>query len=102
MFANENAIRLLVSNDPTASRREKDIVISALLNLPMSNCDDGCEHRNGVVSFDHAARVLGYRNKSSVYALVKKGVLRAYYGGAGKSRATGIILSSLNKALEIS
>jgi len=96
MFANREAIEMLVRGDSTASDAEKSSVLGMMSGggVAVSAKPEG---ERLVVSFEEAARMLGYRSLRGVYKAVGDGVLKAYYGGKSARRATGVLMSSIRQ-----
>ena len=99
MFANAQAIRTLIENDPTATRRERDSAIAALTGTApaLSPLEDGSR---AVIRIPDAAKMLGYKGARGVYRCIADGVLTAYYGGRSRRRATGVTRESIIRAME--
>ena len=96
MFANYDALVSLVTIDRRASDEEKEAVLSMLRGdaRKMPRLESAA-----VVSFQDAAKILGYTSKSGVYEAVRNGVLDGYYGGAAGDRAIGVTTESIKRAL---
>lgn len=97
MFANRSALELLVRSDESATEAEKSSALAAICGrLPNPpTADDEPE----VVSFETAAKILGYKGARGVYRALHDGVLQGYYGGKNHRRCTGITRVSINRAL---
>ena len=101
MFTNEEAIRTLVKSDVTATRDEKDAVLQAMNGTCGKRRGDYREFLStrAVVSFEEAAKLLGYKNSRGVYAAIRHGRLRGYYGGSEGRRASGVTSDSIRDLL---
>lgn len=97
MFTNNEAIKTLVKSDITASREEKEAVLQAMNGVSRKNRNDYRDvlTSRAVVSFEDAAKMLGYKNRRGVYAAIRHGRLRGYYGGSSGNRASGVVADSI-------
>ena len=89
------AIKMLVENDPSATDKEKDALVKAL----MGNCNGDYGNAPLVVSIKETARLLGYKGPAAVRKAIGRGSLKPFYGGKDKKRASGVIYSSIVEAL---
>lgn len=97
MFANRSALELLVRSDTQATEAEKSSALAVICGRPDSQPTGGVEPE--VVSFETAAKILGYKGARGVYRALHDGVLQGYYGGKARRRCTGITRDSINRAL---
>lgn len=101
MFANIEAIKTLVKADGSATKEEKNAVLTVI--------EGKCVKRTGrtedmlndsvVLSFADTAKILGYKNRCGVYAAIRHGRLRGYYGGKAGNRASGVLAESVRELL---
>lgn len=91
------AIKMLVENDPSATDKEKENLVKALLG----NCAGDNGNEPLVVSIKETARLLGYKGPAAVRKAIGRGALKPFYGGKDKKRASGVIYSSIIEAVNI-